>query len=1427
LTDAEREDFKNSWDTLILSFEKNIARVTNVIQISSLNINTIVKSIVVFFDRKYSKINLVQKDKNYKYIPLTTDQVRTDIDDYDERMKNVSREMIIPTMKSINYIYIYDFIRECIQEFKGTWYSHYIMNSDKTKILGNLGFKKINADLNVSLKNVYNFCKSLVHETRSVKTPETESDNDPWFSDEYVRLPKTWTGLNDKSRSLVLRRLNDEYQNWFNISRNMFFVMKSSDEELIRDTKVTNEIRENMNLIYNKIRESFTEIIFECMIMKGTLSYIVPENSLTSGYDISIPEQKKKLVNEIAKKRFYNDNPYGENSYYYITNKPFNDTGTYLLNINDVPEEFDYFKICSNVKTAWYLATTFHWIAQIGFCQRFINNRVNYITGGTGAGKSTQVPKLYLYYLKAIDHINDPTVIVTVPRTNVATGVSYFVSLELALPYEELDKTTKRMHRNDNYYVQFKYMKDDHLKFGNFPKLRYITDGSVLQDAKDPLLKNKRIDKNGNYVYSRSDKYHVVIVDEAHEHNTNMDMILTLMKNAVYYNNKLRLVIMSATMNADEPVYRRFYRDINDNRKYPPNQWIKKHKIDRINTERRFHISPPDETTRFKIEEFYRPGADPNEIVQEIIKNSVSGDILLFRPGTKEISESVDILNKPGFLPDDVIALPYHAQLRDFTQNFVKNIDKNLKNLRVSKSVDIDLITEENLTKGNNEYHRAILVATNIAEASISISSLRYVVDTGLEKTMIFDFERRSNILKLNYITDASRLQRRGRVGRVAPGIVYYIYEKNKMINNKKQYGISVQDIHQSVMLDMLRDINDYPIFTDLINILVEGINLNNINLNKRPLNQTIDQDYQDFYKKYNMSDEDIKKRKDFIKSVKDFISDNYMIDEELYDYYGNNIHYDYQNANRPPKIYFSGFDIEQLIDPYGRFYIVHPDELSIERNIGGDIVRTDSFAVISKDIPNDPFRKKMISNKITVFWETLINMGFVGIKNNNLYKTELGILLQRCTSDITSFKDITFTNLLFFGYGLSENDQEFEKILSVVTLFNQINNSMKNLINDNLINLRNPKTIKFEEKRIQNLIKKNYSGNKFIESDADLILRICQQIDQMILDQGENYNIFKSKYFKYDKLEGHNIKGIAEGIPDDLEKSKDGLSKRNRRFNLLLYYYKNDIQNIYSKISGLIESSGIDPRIMLNYSLNKEDLRRDWNDLIYNVDNVNDRKDIDMTSLRKILKNHRNYMKELNIDILKGAIMLTDPYSVFKKIEKTTSSYLSVYNPHIDMIMTVNPNATFVDPPFYQDYIISFSENLEFNTINTLININKSDLMLIGNIYNQREMRRKLSRTDSKKLHLHIDEYLTKTYPKSDQVNEQINETGDKSKVDFRIFTVPEHSIAIMNINSTIEKIKPDIEYVSKSKIWTILEKMGVGYDEYSQILKTISGKN
>ncbi len=78
-----------------------------------------------------------------------------------------------------------------------------------------------------------------------------------------------------------------------------------------------------------------------------------------------------------------------------------------------------------------------------------------------------------------------------------------------------------------------------------------------------------------------------------------------------------------------------------------------------------------------------------------------------------------------------------------------------------------------------------MIIATNVAEASITLEKLRYVIDTGYAKVNVYDpLDNVSKLITLP-ISKSSSQQRRGRVGRVASGVVYYLYDREKIANNK------------------------------------------------------------------------------------------------------------------------------------------------------------------------------------------------------------------------------------------------------------------------------------------------------------------------------------------------------------------------------------------------------------------------------------------------------------------------------------------------------------------------------------------------------------------------------------------------------------------------------------------------------------------
>lgn len=1015
---SNRRRFIESWN----NFKKKITIYSDDIS------GMVLKCLGVFYDKR-DKID--KSDKTY--------DEHGDIDEpltfYDDKHITYILNKALPEN-------IYKFILNSINSLKMTWYSYHIFTTDKTQLKPNIEYNGI------TMKNVYNFCKNMIH------------------YDNFVRMPNTWQELDRQQQAIFLDRLNRNIDNWFNITKILKFIHKVRPYE----------IKIILDNIYATICNHLIDIIFETLIHKGVLSKFIIETDLTNNeiYNMSNDTHKKKFI-EIVASRYYNDT-YGDGSYYYLTGTTF----------NNVPKDkLSYFDLCK--KTAWFISPTYHWVSQIGFCHHFLNNRVMFITGGTGAGKTTQIPKLYIYNFKALEYNSNATVCITVPRISIINTQIPYINSEFGIP-------------KGNNYMQysFKGKNNTHIIHGNYLKIKFMTDGIILKSVQDPLLKLKSEDEYP--IYNSKNLYDVLIIDEAHEHNKNMDMILTLARYGVKYNNSMRLAIMSATIDADEPYYRRFYRDINDNLKYPLNQYIKQYNIDRINVDRRYHISAPEDTTRYTITEHYKPNEDIHELIQNIISKTHTGDILLFQPGIGEIVNTVKILNKENFLPPNVIALPYHAQLKDdnvklFLDSIVKNlqfigIDKTDNNLTNSRMTEAEL-------RGNkiNRYTRFVFVATNMAEASITIDSLKFVVDTGTEKRNIFDIASRKNKITLTYINDASRLQRRGRVGRRSPGIVYYMYNKGNL-TQRKQFAIAIEDVQYSILFELLRKTNQNPIFTQSINDIICGIshifnehNAIQIQKHKQKLHPNVELLINN-YKQYANKSAPI----EHITSLCFIIYTQYTHNNELYNYYGNNEHYDYQNIQNLHNIYYSGFDADTLTDDTGTFYIIHPDELVIKRNMFGSVIEGNENVKLIKN--------KMNSKKINTFWEILLDNAFVVKSMNTLYKTEYGLLYINFLNKYIDKEDINILRVIIYSIGLYtlNNEHERNTILSVLGIIDEINNSNM------------PLSLLFEEQysRIKHIIDMD------VKSDIHTIINIInfiknEKIKSDIVDKINN----KIKYYK------------------------------------------------------------------------------------------------------------------------------------------------------------------------------------------------------------------------------------------------------------------------------------------------------------------------
>ena len=935
----------------------------------------------------FQKFSFSQSIKEFDYIDEEDDKEY--IKSIDIKISKINASDIIEYLSKINPKHIWNFLYETIQLLENTYLRDYFIqekkeNGESKKTINNTIYYY--PDTNLSFKNIYNIAKSITH---------LENNNKEWVSHDshYVSFSL------EQELIFFKKFLGDTDTSWLNLRSNL-----------------RKEFNINDNIQYNqKIKEIFSnwnkiklDLIFEILTKNGLLSEfnVVLDITDKNNYMKSIqfkPQIYKKM--EIRMK----ENKKWEQAYYYLTNKQYSKL-TKLSWENEktkVKDDYFYFDLFSKDQN-WYSFYAMDWLSQINFFHHYIHHRVLYVTGATGQGKSTQVPKLLMYALKAYEMKNDGKVVCTQPRIPPTKNNAERISEELGVPIVRALKKSMEKEKTDNFYVQMKYSEDSHIK-DNCPHLilKILTDGTLYEELQNnPMMKEQISNVGKDFIYGYKNKYDIIILDESHEHNTNMDMILTLIRQSCFYNNSLRLIIMSATMDEDESIYRSYFRCINDDLIYPIKAPLYQHPIlsdllidntcvpDTIYMDRRFHISPPGETTQYIVSEYYTENLltenlsdeevsiltqeESYKIIVDICQKYPTGEILLFLTGKEEIKKAIKKLNE--ILPEGNIALPYYSQLHSFYKDIIEKIHIKLYTIK-NKRENVYLEWTEDYTKDlsvpDGIYKRAIIVATNVAEASITINTLKFIVDTGYAKVNSFNPETRLTKLNIEKIAEASRIQRKGRVGRVSDGIAYFVYPKKSREKVQPKYKITQEELSQ-MYLKLL--CSESTISAD------DYIFLNDYNPNY------FNSSSNNFYS--NIISKEIENKQMFKKNIINILRKQYSIENNIINknnYWNKKYYPDMIIKNNYLNRTYTGQLINALSDYNGNFYIIHPKENLIIRNINNEIIQYTELK--QSVIPPNVFDKEIqILQERLILIDTNYNSNIFNVDYNskNYVKTEL-----------------------------------------------------------------------------------------------------------------------------------------------------------------------------------------------------------------------------------------------------------------------------------------------------------------------------------------------------------------------------------------------------------------------------------------------------
>ena len=209
----------------------------------------------------------------------------------------------------------------------------------------------------------------------------------------------------------------------------------------------------------------------------------------------------------------------------------------------------------------------------------------------------------------------------------------------------------------------------------------------------------------------------------------------------------------------------------------------------------------------------------------------------------------------------------------------------------------------------NYTYTTVIIVATNVAEASITIGNLKFVIDTGHVKSMPFDIVTNKKDSKIIRITNMNRLQRRGRVGRISDGTVYYTYTENFLNKVEPNYNIKNSDFTINVFKFLTSEEGGYITETIDEDKLIQKTNKNYIKYEANDYTNNINENKINFFKtnyKYNNN-----KGEWF----------NPQGIEEIRNY----------EVLKVPRRYIDGkFSIIDIKDEENEFYLIHPDNIDL-----------------------------------------------------------------------------------------------------------------------------------------------------------------------------------------------------------------------------------------------------------------------------------------------------------------------------------------------------------------------------------------------------------------------------------------------------------------------------------------------------------------
>ncbi|WP_447556552.1 ATP-dependent RNA helicase HrpA [Vreelandella sp. EE22] len=296
--------------------------------------------------------------------------------------------------------------------------------------------------------------------------------------------------------------------------------------------------------------------------------------------------------------------------------------------------------------------------------------------------------------------------------------------------------------------------------------VKLMTDGILLAETQhDPMLW----------------RYDTLIIDEAHERSLNIDFLLGYLKRLLPRRPDLKVIITSATIDVE-----RFAAHFGQDDQPAPVVEVSGRTYDVDVLYRPLSRSEDDEEDRTLQEGITQAVAEIETIERERGWLHGPRDVLIFLPGEREIRETADTLRRADFKGTEI--LPLYARLSNEEQNRVFAPHRG----------------------------RRIVLATNVAETSLTVPGIRYVIDPGLVRISRYSYRAKIQRLPIEPVSQASANQRKGRCGRIAEGVCIRLFDEDDFLSRPAFTDPEIQRTNlASVILSMLSlklgNIEEFP----------------------------------------------------------------------------------------------------------------------------------------------------------------------------------------------------------------------------------------------------------------------------------------------------------------------------------------------------------------------------------------------------------------------------------------------------------------------------------------------------------------------------------------------------------------------------------------------------------------------------------------